>query len=435
MDTTNRECAPASQDGAAEADGQWEGGVRASAGCTCGGHAGQAQADGVSEAPPRPAEPVPASAAPPAHGATPLGTVQEHAPAERGVRPSCACGGADAPRPLVFAIGTVGFDFRTEARRDSFRQLMSSVPGTPEGGMDTEVQPSPYNPSQLAAYLAQNPWASDKLTWTLELDRAPVYALEAEPAVGMELGAQVVDPNLTQEELADAVRHPDRLARMLMGLTYPPVSTIYRTLRDAIVGQALPTDDPGLVSRVSVPGVLTNRTVRLFSGQVVPVVEVKSRGLYTWNENALIESVMDTVTNRSDASRVAHSDENLKLTLRALLDKIYWQFRNLGQSSADRALNYAGTNAFLFGKVADGVLSALHVPGQSKEPKNLYALDRVSVSKSPYCRPGSDCQDVTISFYDPEDMLRSKVNYMFTIDVSDEFPVSLAPVRTFLGDF
>lgn len=440
MDTTSRVYDPAPEDGAAAveaappetvpADGWQEGGVRASADCRCGGRASEADGNAAGEAPPRQAEPAPAAM----RAAASHGGVQEQAAAERGVRPACGCGGANGVRPLVFAVGTIGFDFRTEARRDSFRQLMSSVPGKPEGGIDTESQPSPYNPNQLAAYLAQNPWASDKLTWTLEMDRTPVYALEAEVAVGMELGAQVIDPGLTQEELRDAVRDPDQLAKMLMGLTYPPVSTIYRTFRDAIVGQALALDDPALVSRVSIPGVLTDRTVRLFSGPIVPVVEVKSRGLYTWNENALVKGVVEAVNHSTGVSKVAHTDENLELTIRTLLDKIYWQFRNLGQSSADRALNYAGTNAFLFGKIADGVLSALYVPGKSDQPRNLYALDRVTVSKSPYCRPGSDCQDVIISFFDPEDVLRSKVNYMFTIDVSDEFPVSLAPIRKFLGD-
>jgi hypothetical protein len=62
----------------------------------------------------------------------------------------------------------------------------------------------------------------------------------------------------------------------------------------------------------------------------------------------------------------------------------------------------------------------------------LYALESIRVSKSPYCRPGSDCQDVTVTFFDPENDQRAKTVYQFTYDVSDELPVSLAPVHQFL---
>ncbi|MFI7102999.1 S8 family serine peptidase [Streptomyces sp. NPDC050161] len=349
-----------------------------------------------------------------------------------GTGASCGCGGGGA-RPLIYAIGTIGFDFRTEARRDTFRQLMPWTEGRPgPKGEPSFVQPNIYNPTQLSAYLSANPWESDKLTWTLELDRTPIYALEAEAPVGMNWGGTVPpDPAEAKAKAKAATTDPDALAQLLMERSYPPVSTVYKVFREAIAGQARLPGDEDVVSRVSIPGRLTDRTTRLFSGQVVPVVEVMSRGLATWNETALVKAVVDGVTSdhRNEATT---NQQDLEKTIRALLDKIYYQFRNLGQSSADRALNYAGTNAFQFGnQVKEGLLSASYVPGSSM---NLYSLDTVRVSKSPYCRIGSDCQDVVVTFLDPEDDRRAKVNYLFTIDVSDIPPVSLAPVHTFLGD-
>ncbi|WP_425424234.1 hypothetical protein [Streptomyces chattanoogensis] len=290
-----------------------------------------------------------------------------------------------------------------------------------------------YNPIQLSDYLSMNPWESDKLTWTLELDRTPIYALEAEPAAGMNWGGPVVaDPDEAKRLAKEAALDPQKLADYLVAdHSYPPVSMVYKIFREAIAGQVKPDDDLGLISRVSIPGVLTDRTVRLFSGQVVPVVEVMARGVSTWNETLLVNAVVEAVTKDPRNENTTNPDD-LKKTIRALLDKVYYQFRNLGQSSADRAMNYAGTNAFQLGKsIADGLLSAQHVPGSAN---NFYALDSVRVSKSPYCRIGSDCQDVIVTFMDPEDDRRSKVNYLFTIDVSDLPPVSLAPVHTFLGD-
>ncbi|MFL5860385.1 MAG: hypothetical protein ACJ780_06360, partial [Solirubrobacteraceae bacterium] len=214
--------------------------------------------------------------------------------------------------------------------------------------------------------------------------------------------------------------------------------------RDAVVGQVRKTD-PDFVSRVSIPGVLTNRTVRLFSGQVVPVVQVKSRGIHMWNETALANAAIAEVEKDPGFQRALRlagreSDEDrererekLDKNVRAFLDKVYYQFRNLGQTSADRALNYAGTNAFAVASdFAKGMTSGTYVPGNDEHP--LYSLDTISVTKSPYCRPDSDCWDVRITFFDPANDRAARVTYLYTYDVSDAYPVSLAPVHQFLGN-
>ncbi|MEU0646062.1 S8 family serine peptidase [Streptomyces umbrinus] len=383
----------------------------------------------------RPAPGAPAAAPPPQPA---QGPVQG-----QGVRPSsdCGCGGDAASgcqcegggvrRSLIYAIGTIGFDFPTEARRDSFRQQMPFVtlPPAQPGGPEAEVPPNPYDPRQLCAYLEKNPWASDKVTWTLNMDSTPLYALEAESPVGLDWSRSIAALDDVDDQTDAGVR------QLIEALAHPPVSTVYKIFREAIVGQVLATDDAGYVSRVSIPGLLTDRTVRLYSGQVVPVVEVKSRGVHTWNEGALVKAVLadikqNAVDRGNEGPGALLSDAAIQQTVRAFLDKIYYQFRNLGQSSADRALNYAGTNAFLFGdQLQQGLLSGQTVPGQDAQ---LYALDTVTVSKSPYCRPGSDCQDVVVTFFDPENERRAKTSFQFTFDVSDELPVSLAPVHTFL---
>lgn len=300
----------------------------------------------------------------------------------------CSCEG-DAKVSYVYAIGTIGVDFGTEARRDTFRQLMPRYP-IGEGESQITVPPNPYDINQLAAYLDENKSESGKLIWTLNLDLTPIYAIEAEPAYADE---------------------------------------VYSVLRDALKYQALPLSDENFVSRVSIPGCLTGKTRRLFSGQVVPVVTAQHRGLYTWNEGALVTQVVDQVLPGDSTEGYR---EYVSRTVRGFLDKVYYQFRNLGQTSADRALNFAATNAFLAAEgIADGLLSArLAAPGTTLE--ELYSLDTISVSKSPYCRVDSDCQDVQIRFFNPQNVLQARNVYQFTIDVSDEMPVSLAPRHQFL---
>jgi hypothetical protein len=139
----------------------------------------------------------------------------------------------------VYALGTLGYDFGTEARRDSFTQEMARI-----GAGDTTVPPNPYDARQI--------------------------------------------------------------------------------------------------ERVSIPGRLAGRTTRLFSGQVVPVAEAD-------------DSTGDDLTS----------------SLREFLTRVYYDLRNLGATSADRALNFAATNAF---QAAHTFASAVAAD---------LALDTIDVEKSP----------------------------------------------------
>lgn len=413
--------------------------------CSCTGSAAATQVQAASvPAPPSPLAPPDPPGSSRSWAAEPAG---QHPSAAAGIGPGvraasgCGCDGdGNGGSQLIYALGTVGYDFRTEAQRDGFRQQMKEFEvGRNEDSVPIMAQPNPYDPRHLARYLAENPWASDKLTWTLNLDRTPIYALQAETPVGM-TWEPFTSPDENKPELHTVVGDPNHLSTILSSFAvHPPVSYVYKLFRDAIAGQIQPPTEDTFVSRVSIPGVLTNRTVRLFSGQVVPLVEVSARGMHTWNEAALVRAVADAVeeqageeeqAGRMPAGTPITREENER-NIRAFLDKIYYQFRNLGLSSADRALNYAGTNAFLFGsEIKQGFLSGAYVPGPNS---NLFSLDTISVAKSPYCRMDSDCWDVVITFFDPENTDRARVSWLFTIDVSVALPVSLAPPHRFLG--
>ncbi|MFM6094400.1 MAG: PatA/PatG family cyanobactin maturation protease, partial [Dolichospermum sp.] len=84
----------------------------------------------------------------------------------QGVTPSAAS-------KLVYALGTIGYDFGNEARRDSFKQLMPAV------NMDGAIIPAnPYDSRQMADYLSANPTEAKPLIWTLNQELTPIYALE-----------------------------------------------------------------------------------------------------------------------------------------------------------------------------------------------------------------------------------------------------------------
>ena len=280
------------------------------------------------------------------------------------VEPSQAGGG------LVYVLGTLGYDFGTEARRDSFKQLMGPVEVDGVG----QVPANPYDARQMVAYLRQHPSEAKALIWTLNLELTAIYAIRPEGSFAEQ---------------------------------------IYGALVDLLAGQIAAETDPAYIERVSVPGYQTGGSVKLFSGQQVPEVGVENlRGLYGWTVSALIAAVTEAMGPAADP-------EALREALRGFLDRIYYDLRNLGVTSADRALNFAATNAI---QAATAFRSAL-----LKKPP--YMLDNITVERSPFCRIDSDCWDVVIKFFDPENLVRSKLNFRFTVDVSDPMPVTLGPVR------
>ncbi|NER98179.1 MAG: PatA/PatG family cyanobactin maturation protease [Symploca sp. SIO1B1] len=276
---------------------------------------------------------------------------------------------------IVYAIGTLGYDFGSEARRDTFKQLMPAFEIA-----NTQVPANPYDARQMVDYLGNNLSEAKSLIWTLNLELTPIYAIEPIGSFARE---------------------------------------VYAVLQELLSGQVQAEDSEDYIERVSIPGRITGRTVRLFSGQVVPVIEPQSpRGMYGWHVNTLVTSALEAV-----GAELGADEGQMRRTLSSFLNRIYYDLRNLGQTSQDRALNFAATNAF---QAAQTFSEAV---GAGME------LDSINVSKSPFCRMDSDCWDVQLKFFDPENSRRARKVFRFTIDVSDLIPVSLGDVRSWSSPY
>ncbi len=236
----------------------------------------QATAEGVEETrmPPPNRQPVrpPRPVIPQLEVSTPNAT-DEMLPSGIGSLAGCSCSGRS--RSYVFGIGTIGYDFGTEARRDPFRQLMPVHHDRPA---------NPYDTEQMIRYLEHNPSKSTNLIWTFNLELTPIYAIEADG---------------------------------------PYAREVYDFLRKALSGQIQNEGSADYISRVSLPGILWDRTVQLFSGQVVPVVMTQYRGLWSWNVNTLV----DAVISRFDHER----HESIRRVLKNFLDKVYYELRILAR--------------------------------------------------------------------------------------------------------
>lgn len=309
---------------------------------------GQEAPDGAGNGPPVLQE---ASVMPAANTATPAPTAD--------VSPSQVEASQSTGSPqLVFALGTLGVDFGSEARRDSLMQHMDG---------------NPNDHAQLLAYFENNPDQAAAVIWTLSLDATPIYAV------------------------------------MPHG---PYASSVYEILREFLNGQL--TEG---VERVSIPGVIVGQA-RLMSGQTVPVIIPEQRCMYSWSTIALVEAVCGKPPAKS-----AKADEQEAYGRQAegvtnFLRRIYHELRNLGISSQKRAMNYAGANVANANNIFETAL---------KKKLELHSID---VAPSPVCRPESDCWDVNLLFFDPENVLRAKTVYQFTVDVSDACPVMVGQVRS-----
>lgn len=201
------------------------------------------------------------------------------------VAPSgCGCGGACGCQgpALVFALGQLGYDFGSEARRDSLLQ---------EGIGD------PANHGELLAHLDAHPAHAPAVIWTLSQETTPIYALE--PAG-------------------------------------PFAAEIYERLREILKQQI--TEG---VEQVAIPGRLAGQT-RLMNGQRVPVIRPEIRGMYSWSTKALIEAVQAS----SHESREDDDSHRREADVSTFLERVYYEIRNLGLQPQERAINFTATNAF-----------------------------------------------------------------------------------------
>jgi cyanobactin maturation PatA/PatG family protease len=236
------------------------------------------------------------------------------------------------------------------------------------------VSPNPYDPSQLLNYLARNPWDAAAIIWTLNLDTTPVYAVRPQG---------------------------------------PFANETYQRLR-----QFLAETVAEGVERVSIPGIVVG-TARLFTGQVVPVIQPELRCMYSWTTRALIQAVSGSpLSAAAEDEEETHSTEKTKAVTH-FLERVYYQLRNLGVSAEERAINAAATNAFQVAKIFEAAI------------KEHMDLDTIAVERSPISRPGSDCRDVMLAFFNPKKLLeQARKVYRFTVDVSDTCPVIVGPARS-----
>ncbi len=356
-----------------------------------------------------PAVPTPPPMQPPTQPVAPVSRVPASCGCN-GVRPSQTM--APPNSQMAFAIGRLYYDFGTEARLDYFVQtithwrdnLRDPVSGAPIGdaafGVDRDKSgdlAAPYNPEILARYLNNFPQGVEHalvppnwqdaaaIIWTQTIDAVPIYAVKPFDVFGLGFYASLLAALYNQEVSSAAPGDP---------------ASYKKPKKDEGEEYDAPQIDP-LVERVVFAGYLDGSTTKLLNGTVVPTLINDWRGFYQWNLEILL------------GPRPQWPEG-----VETFLERIYNEFRNVGVSPQDRALNYSAINAH----------NTKEIFFQMAQKK--MRLDNVEVDRSTICRPDSDCWDVTYRFFDPSNVLtQARKVFQYTIDVSDVVPVAVGKLR------
>lgn len=275
---------------------------------------------------------------------------------------NCSCGKSSQVNQIqqVYALGKLGYDFGSVAQRDSLQQDVGA-------GVNLDDH------AQFLDYLDANPWVAGNVTWILNLEATPIYAIAPQGAFARET---------------------------------------YERLRQFLKEQL--TEG---VERISLPGLIVGQT-RLISGQTVPLVVPELRGMYSWTTRALVELVTGAAL-AANAKEEKKSEYHAKVEgVTNFLNRIYYEFRNLGLTSAQRALNYAGVNIARTTEIFSSTATA-----------NM-ELDSIEVEPSPIGPPGSDCWDVRLTFFNVNNERASRRAYQITVNVAAVCPTIVAQTRS-----
>lgn len=226
------------------------------------------------------------------------------------------------------------------------------------------------NDAAVIATLKKDPKLAASLTWTLLIDDVPIYAIRPGGAFAAEG---------------------------------------YKALVDMFEQQG--GDDSA--ERLSLPGVVSGN-VMLSNGMIVPIVTPELQGMYNWNTKELVKSLIGTAKGEEAERR--------QFQVGNFLDRVYYELRNVGQAPQERAINFAATQAQRTEKIFEKAINS------------KLQLDNFTVERSPIARPGTDCWDVKLVFFNPLKRLEeANLTFRFTIDVSDVIPVMVGKVRSWYG--
>jgi hypothetical protein len=121
----------------------------------------------------------------------------------------------------------------------------------------------------------------------------------------------------------------------------------------------------------------------------------------------------------------ATTEPTLPAAAQGFVDRLYDLVRNDGLTPAERAMNFALAQLYQMDLVPGGPRQLTTALNSGLSPLSIHA------EPSPMCRPGSQCWDVKLTFFTPQQTTWSpKTTYRLSVEVGDVKPMLLGPPRS-----
>jgi hypothetical protein len=265
----------------------------------------------------------------------------------------------------------------------------------------TEMHPHGRHPQDVKA-----------LTWTLMRGSTVLYAVQPRGPFAEEAYEQLAEFLLSHQGWARDylnLYYFDCGERMPWPFAWDPCFNMNPSTKTGAYAPPLITEGS---ERLALPGHVSGQ-VMLKNCVTASVLYPDMRGAYDWSRPRLLKALADHLDN-------AGEEAALRQKIGEVLERLDEEVRNPGLSSSDRALNFASTQQLHLFRLIE------------EDLEGPFEVDTVLPPRpSDHCRPGSDCWDVEIAFFDPGNMHAASIIARQSVDVSDVVPVMIDEPKRF----
>ncbi|MDB0034728.1 S8 family serine peptidase [bacterium] len=322
---------------------------------------------------------------------------------------------------LVCAIGQPAYNFGTEANQDIFKAAISAWHANLTSDLQSLYPNTAFSELTMAAFLQwkddndamPNMFYSSQLVWILSMNATPVYSITPDlvpfnDAIYLNMAEYLGDNvGLNSKKLRQYCRNISMHGNLIDGKSGCANHKLQKSLCNDLKKEFDTfQENKNDVMRMSLPGYISGET-RLLNGSSIQSVTPVAYGINNWTVNALIASLPATYPT---------SDE-YRDRLISLLNRLYINTINRGQTPDDRALNYAIYN----------IIAMAQIVRDAANEELQFTACKVTPSK--IARQHSEMRDVQLTFFNPANTTQASTTYALTVDVSAITPILVGNIE------
>lgn len=321
---------------------------------------------------------------------------------------------------LVSAIGQPAYNFGTEANQDIFKAAISAWHDNLPAELKSLFPNTAFSELTMSAFLLWkvngslvNGFYSSQLVWILSMNATPVYSitpglvpfndaiyLSMAEFLGENVGLDISD----YTQLTNNISMFSSLAGTKSGCeNQKKQERLISCLQSKFDNFQ---DNKNDVMRMSLPGYISGQT-KLLNGNAIQSVTPVAYGINNWTIDALVSTLPPEYSGSPE----------YREQLISLLNRLYINTINRGQTPDDRALNYAIYN----------IIAVAQIVRDAAKTDMQFTTYKVTPSK--IARQHSEMRDVQLTFFNPANTTQASTTYALTVDVSAITPIIVGSIE------